>query len=828
MSAAAEPAVKDTEKSASSDQQLNSPAISPETGKATQRAISKASQAYGIAKSLRDRAISGRLQTAAFIGRAYNGDPPFYSRDLTRTGQGWRNNFSTNPLASVIDRVKPQITEPLEATDMLCHKALPPDHPEGSVKARKFNEVATRTIRGWSGWKDFLSGLAQEVVTYGNAAPTKLGEDWRPRLWRYDEVYFPEGTGQHAGQVQVVVFRQTLLMHEFMDLFRDKALAEKAGYNYAGCVKTANAAGGFKGAPTTPLEEQDAIRELGAMGFSYATENQTRNVRVFHILVRDYSGEIDLWTVSEEDGTEIRQVKGAHGSMQECVTLFTMQTGNRKFYGSKGLGRLLTNLHTAIERGRNFTADKVNMAGLPVLKSDDPVSVQLQLRYPFMVAPLGTETLVEQFDINWEASEGLDNKLVSIMESIAGAFIPPNIDQGGSSNTKIEAAQKAERDLAVRQGVLSRFANQAKELVDMMVRGMFSPLVLREGNRAWEEKKRKQASKVLVIMRAAWRLLKKAFGSTPGVEPVVETPLADEAAVQAVVELLDAKLTMEEIAMLAVSPSGENNENEGAAKDNATLQYIAANKGNPRIDQNKATSMEAKIVLGEARAKELVIPEEDHNVRDKAIRDQTIELSEMMDGNPMPVVGYDNHSIHRQALAPNLEGLVEVIAKDPQPPLIVGAKLALQHYDMHLQMDTTIPPEQKTQEEGVIRGWFQTVTKAEAMLAKAQEEAAQQAAAGQAQPGAPGAPGAPVPEGGGADPHGDLATAAELALKNKAASQRDRELTLKETQHQDNTTIKALQLQQENARILADAAKQAAAEGAAEAERERAAAATQV
>jgi len=806
---------QDSNKEPTGDQQLNPPNISPATGKPTSRAINNCKQAYGIAKSLRDRAIDGRLRTAAFIGKAYNGDPPFFARDLTRTGQGWRNNFSTNFLASIIDRVKPQLTEPLEVADLLCQKALPPGHPEGVKKSRKFNEVCTKTIRAWVEWKDFLSGLAQEVVTHGNAVATKLGEDWRPRMWRYDEVFLPEGTGQHASKVQVCAFRQPFLMHEFMDLFRDRMIAERAGYNYAGCIKTANTAGGFNNTEQTPLEEQDAIRELSPLGYSYATENQTRQVRCFHVLVRDYTGEIDLWTTSEDDGTEVRQAKNVHGSMPECMTLFTMQAGNRKFYGSKGLGRLLTNLHVAIERGRNFTADKINFAGFPVLKSDDPTAVQLQLRYPFMVAPTGTDVLVENFQINWEASEGLDNKLVGIAESIAGAFIPPNVDQSGSSKTKIEAAQKAERDIAVRQGVLTRFTNQAKELVDMMVRGMFSPLVLREGKRAYEEKKRKMSAKIVVVIQQAWKLLKKAFGKTPGVEPIMETSIADEAAVQAVVELMDSGLTIEEIAMLAVVPSGASNENEGAAKDQATLQFIAANKINPRIDQNKATQMEARIVLGEARATELVIPDEDTNVRDAAIRQQTIELSEMLDGNPMPVVGFDNHAIHRQALAPNLDGMVQAIAQNPQPELIGGAKLCLQHYDMHIQMDPMLLPEQKKQEEDVIRGWFQIVTKAEQALQKAQADAqAQMAAGGQpgagagAQPVAPGSPGLP-PE--------QQTEAGYLGLEAKKADQKDRELSIEEAKLGHQVNKDALQIQQENMRILAKAAEGSKAQGLEEA-----------
>jgi hypothetical protein len=831
MNAVAEPVAKEPEKTGA-DNQLNSPNLGKD-GKPKQRAITNAKQAYGIFKSIRDRALTARIKTAAIIAEAYGGAPPYRTSDLERSGQGWRNNFSTNFLASIIDRVVPQLNEPLTSTPLLAHKALPPDAKEGARKSRKFNEVFTRKVRAWPEWKDHLRGLAQEVCLHGNAVVSRIDDNWRPKVWRYDEVFLPEGTGQHAGKVQFAAFGQTFLMHEFMALFEDQKLAELAGYNIKGCIATANSAAGFKG-EETPLEMQDAMREQSPMGFSYASENQMRTVRAAHILVRDYSGEVDLWTVSQDEGNEIRQSKGHHAEMKDCITLFTMQTGNRKFYGSKGLGRLLTNLHMAIERHRNVTGDKITFSGYPVVKSEDPTNVQLQLRYPFFVAPIEVQILVEKFDVNWEASEGLDQKLVSIAESIAGAFIPPQVDQAGSSKTKIEAAQKAERDIAVRQGVLSRYADQCKDMLDMMCRAMFNADALREGKRVYEDKKKKQANSVIVVLRAAWRLLKKAFGNKKlEVEPVLETKLADEEAVAAVCELMDAGLTIEEIALLAVTPSSENNEDEGATKDNETLQYLGLNKASPYIDQRRAAEMEAHIILGPARAKDLLIPEDDPNVRDTAIWQQTIETSEMIDGNPIPALATHNHVIHRQALAPNLEGIVEAITtQPPTPELIKGAKLMLQHYAQHLALDTVTPPEEKKQEEQQIRAMGQTVDKIEAELKKA-AEAIIAAGGPEAVAGGGAAPGTPpaAPEGGApADPTTELQVASDIALKTKAVAQKDRELTLQERKQQHAEETKAIELQQENVRIIdaAAAREQAQAQALDDAERDRAVTATKV
>lgn len=805
--------------------QLNPPNLNKQ-GKPEKRAVTSAKQAYGIAKSLFDRANTGRIQTAATVAHWYGGPPPFKTADLNRTGQGHRNNFSTNYLASVIDRVAPQITEPLTAADILVQKALPLTAEDGARKSRAFNEVFTKKVRGWAEWDDFLGGLAKEVCLNGNAIVTRLDLDWRPRMWGYDECFLPEGTGQHADKVQVAVFRQKFLVHEFMELFDDKATAERAGYNYSGCIKTTNEAMTGKQTEETALEQQEAIRELSAMGYSYATENQTKTVNVYHELVRDYSGEIDLWTVSQADGTEVRQSKGHHAQMRDCMTLFTFQSGNRRFYGSKGLGRLITNIHIALERHRNYTADKITFGGFPVIKSDDPVAVQFQFRYPFMVAPTGTDVLVEEWQVNWEASEGLDAKLVAIGEGIAGAFIPPNLDQGGSSKTKIEAAQKAEREVAVRQGVLARFANQSREMLDMMCRAMFSADALREGKRAFDDKKAKQEKGVMVLLRAAWKLLKKAFGAKAKAEPVIDTPLADEESVDAVVQLLEAGLTVEEIALLAVTPSSANNKDEGAEQDARTLQWIAAHNGDPYVDQAKAREVEANLAIGPARAQQLLIKQDDPNVKDAAMRMQLIEFGDLMDGVALPAVAADNHAIHRQVLAENLEPIIGVIQESPTPELINGAKMVMRHYDEHIIKDPLMTPDVAKEESAVLRGWWDAVAQVEKQLAEIGKKAA---AAGMVGPGgAPPMNGAaqppqpPPPEANGADPSGELATAADISLRTKSAAQKDRELTLQERKQSHAEEVDAAKLQQENIKIMQKAAE---AERQAELQREAAGAA---
>lgn len=803
-----EATLKNADPTTTSSNQLNSPQLDPKTAKPTRRAVTDAKQAYGICKSIRDRALNYRIKTAGEVNRRYNADNPYDPEILKRTGQGHRNNFSTNFLGSILDRVIPQLVNPLNKAPLLVHGALPDGHPDGAKKSRTFNEKITACIRAWPEWKDFVNGLAQDIVTFGNSAPSRIDEDWRPRLWRYDEAYLPEGTGQHADKVQIAPYVQKVLMHEFLALVADPEIAKKAGYDIAGCVKTANAATGNQqsGREFTDMEREDSVRELAEMSYSYGGDSQTKTINLFHLLVRDYTGEVDLWTVSQDDGTLIRNVQGLHKQMKDCVTLFTMQTGNRKFYGSKGLGRLLANLHTAIERGRCMGADKQQFSGLPIILTDDPAGTQLKVRFPFMTLPTGATLSQEAVVFDYKGFLEMDNKLVQIAESIAGAFIPPNVDNEKGSNTKIEAAQKAERDIAVRQGVLVRFTGQATELCDMMKRAICSPLNIREAFRAWEQNKAKRASGVKVVVRSVWKWLKESFGNRPEIQPEADSGVGDPEAVSVLVEMLEAGIMPDEIAALALTLSTENNAEAGQERDNQVLQYISLNKTSPYIDQQKAAKTEAELVCGKDIAQELLIPADDPNIKNAAIRQQTIESSEMLDGNAMPVVGSDAHALHRQNLAGTLDGIVTGLQQTPTAEMVQAASLMCNHYMEHLGADVALQanPAQKQKEEGAIKEYMGIVKKADAALKVAAEL--------QARHGIPGQPGAqppPNPEQAAQEhqqTRDTIMAKHEVDMRAREADQRDRELALKESEHAHKKEVDAVQLQQANVGMLASAA----------------------
>lgn len=796
---------------------LNSPDIKPGSAEPSRRAITTAKQAHGIAEAIRTKAKNGRLKTAGIISSQYNGAPPYDQQSLTDAGQDWRNNFSTGFLASIVDRVMPQLLDPIKNATVLTHSTLPPGYPGGSAQSFLFQTKISKLIRGWSGWEDLCGKLVKETVLNGQVAPVRLSDDWRPRIFGVGECYLPDETGQHAKSVAFAVFEESMLLVNFIKLIKDKEIAVRAGFNYENCIWAANHAQGRRD-DLNAVQVEDLIRE-GALVSNTYTSDETKRVNLYHVLVQDHTGEVDLWTVTQSEGRDIRNVQRLHGSIEQAIAPITFQIGNGTFYGSKGLGRLLANLHIAIERLRNLGADQAYLAGLCVINGD-PDSIEPTVMHPFIVLR-GKDVQVQKEKMTFNAQDHklLVDDLVSIAESISGAFIPPNLQGSSSTRTKIEAAQKAEREIAVRHGVLGRFSKSFATMTTMMQRAICSPVNLREAQSAFENKQKRLKSGEILLQKATFDLLEEAFpnGLQENVKPETYDGLGDPDAVNCILEMLEEGMTIQEVARLAVTPADSDDDKEGSDSIQQTLGFIAANKMSPYIDQAAAATMEAELVLGSEKAKRLLIQQDDPNVEAVATRDQIIEFSEMMDGNAIPVAAGDNHKIHRKVLYARGTPIFMALAKVPSKPLLDAAKLILQHAAQHLQMDMMTPDEQKAKEQELIQPWVAVITRAEqALAAQAEAQAAGMMQGGQGEAPVPGA----QPQEGALETPGAIPPE-QLEIEQRKLDQGDRKLELEAAKHAHNIELGTVKAANETARTVADLAMQAKNEGRLDAEKDR-------
>lgn len=612
-------------------------------------------------------------------------------------GENWRSNFPTGFLASIVDRVTPAPIKIIEAARYLTSARLSDKDKDGkertdvSRKSEEFQRIITKAIRQWSGWKDHNYASFQEDVLLGGAFSVWLDED-EPWPWagKLNEVFLPEGTGQNATACQLFSAKKSYLIHEAVDFIKDgRDVAEAAGWDVDAMVETIN-----KAAPNNPIKGdntssttdsrsyEDTVRE-GTQGQSY--ETGAKVIETYHLLATEPdTGKVTQYIIDRNGENKVLFMKeDRYKNMEECIVLFTLQPGNGKFYGSKGLGRILVNMHIAIERARNVMFDQFYLAGLMILKTDAAKApqVQLKVKHPFILVTSDADFAKDQLQANVEEFLKLDAKISQLAEMAAGAYIPDAITQAGDTGDKTAEQVRIE---ASRE-------NEAK--IAFLAR-------------AWGQK-----GNEISVMQL--RLCKKD-SSHPAAKQVYK-------------ELEEAGLKEDEIEELANTPASEVVQDLSSVQNQQIGVVAQAYTGNPSIDQQKLLRYAVTAMSTPQIADDLIIPQNDHTIEAEEVRLQILENAAIMSGESVPISPRDKHDIHAKVCLSEIQrsapGIVKAVQSDPRnSQMLDHINAALIHTQAHVDA-----MKQGGADPETIKPFQQAIDIADDMLKKFAQELSQQA-----------------------------------------------------------------------------------------------------
>ena len=697
--------------------QLNPAGIDTDGREPTRRPIENAQQALSIFNRFKINNTK-RMGRNKVVADAYNGSTPYSNVDLEAAGQGWRSNFSTLFMASLIDRVTPRFVDAIHSMKYLTASKLPGEYTDSDDKTTTFRDRITKLIREWSGWADFVAQVAQENVTYGYTAAVFMDElNWRPRTFAQEKLYFDDNSPQSAGQLPIFCVEVDYYIHELVEILREPEVAEEAGYEVDNIRRAINSAMPPKESfLSNPRQLSDLVRE-GNMYLSY--HRQSRVIQTAHIFVVNYEGGgVDHWWVNTRslnmnDGLiNDSQVQAQPGddnnnpallfygenvarTMKDVIALYSFQAGNIKLMGSKGLGRLLVNMDIAINRCRMCFIDSIYQSGLIIAQADekDIPFMQPRVAYPFMWVPKTANISNAMFETNADAFMALDNKLTALSEIIAGAFIPGQITiQGGPEQTATEVSIDAQRENEVKQGILNRWWTQKTMCVGTMQRRICSVENIRAAIEFKQARDNAQTEGMKLVTQRNFEMLVAIDPDNADIyvaSPSLGT--ADYDAVHAIVGMMDDGMTPDEILFCAQSSASDFSQDVGVLRDQALLAYAGVARGDPDIDQWKLKEMVTIAQLGPERCKELLIPQQENTQSLEASRAQIIEYSAMLEGEPVVVSPRDNHLVHfrtlQQRVFPMLTQMQQIQPATAVPKQMMNsATMAVQHGEAHLDM----------------------------------------------------------------------------------------------------------------------------------------------
>ncbi len=279
----------------------------------------------------------------------------------------------------------------------------------------------------------------------------------------------------------------------------------------------------------------------------------------------------------------------------------------------------------------------------------------------------------------------LDTKLMGLMETIGGVYLPQNItDPANKDSTATAAALTAQRENEIRQGNLSRQQNQFADMMTGMQRSFCHAENIKAAKLIFDARQKGGG----YIDEEAAEFAKDLGDPLMDSQLMPETPeWVDDEAVEAIVEMMQRGLSPLEIYMLGRSSAAD------PLGDSQKLGNVMAIYGNDTTANTRPIKKKHVTMLAGAETADTLYPDNPAIEQDgiAAARQQAQETATILanfPGTAVPVLNSDNHLVHFDSGMATVDGLAEGFTKTnvfPPDEMIDGIINLGVHLEGHLQ-----------------------------------------------------------------------------------------------------------------------------------------------
>jgi hypothetical protein len=591
---------------------IQSPKLST-SGKPTQRSIRDIGMARDVVKTVIMAGRNRSIVNSRILAK-YNAERPYDAYKLEAEGLGWRSNFTTKPLPSMIEKVAPRFVSVVDGLKYFTNATLSNKWQDSQGKTDKFRAEITKTIRARKGWRTLIEDIAFDDALFGHTIVAWLDEfSWFPKHFKQDESFVADGTKSDPRWGQIVVLKEVYLPHElFAQISPDPDAAKDAGWDLGETRGAINRASPIQirdrlnVGGTLETWYQNALREL-TIGASYMAGNSV--VVVYTLLAREVTGKVSHYRMAGPEMSNIFSREDRFPSMEDCVTFYTFQKGNGTLHGSKGVGRDIYELAGMIDRTRNEVVDRLIMSGKTMIQGDVRRihTFKMSVIGNTVIVPTGWNVLEQKMDGNVEGFLKLDAYFKQLVNELIGSTSTPQPGTGGEDMRSPAAwnllAQREEESRDVR---ITRFLAQFTDMVQAMQKRLCDPDTMESDAKAMQE------------------------------------------------ELLKA-MTREELDELAKQPVAGTVSDLTPLQRQLVVSIAQEKKGNPLYNQRQLEQEDVSARMNSDFAGRVLLPDNDPTEQAEQTREQLLEITLLAHGEAVPVSPRDNHLIHLQVLMPAAE-----------------------------------------------------------------------------------------------------------------------------------------------------------------------------
>lgn len=624
---------------------IASPKIALEgDGQPTQRSITSIQMARDVVRTVIMAGRNRSIVNSRILAKI-NAERPYDAYKLEAEGLGWKQNFTTKPLPTMIEKIYPRFVETVNNLKYFTNASLSDKWENNVDKTDNFRREITDTIRANPRWSPLLDTIAFNNAVFGYTIAGWLDAyTYLCKAFEQEDSFAADGTKSEPKLAQILVLKETYLPHELFEQIRDQEAAVDAGFDLANCREAINTASPMQVRDrlnvggTLETWYQNALREL-TIGASYMAGNSV--IVVYSLLAREVTGKVSHYRMAGPGMLKIQEVHDKYDGMEEAVAFFTYQRGNGTLHGSKGVGRDIYELAGMIDRARNEVVDRLILSGKMVLQGDQKRihTFRMNVVGASILIPTGWTIVEQKLDGNVEGFIKLDAYIQQIVDQLVGSVSVPQLQDAGEAMRSpaawnlLAARQEEGRDTR-----LSRFMQQFSAMIQVMQKKMCDPETIDKDAKAMQE-----------------RLLK-----------------------------IMSRAELDELAESQVA---------GTVKDLTPIErqlivaLAAEKKGNPLYNQRALEMEDVTARLSADFAKRVLLPGNDPTEEAEQSRQQDIETMLLSTGHAVPVSARDNHLIHLKELMPDAEQMGAHVMQGSIPLPALQAVLAhiTEHYQQAIE-----------------------------------------------------------------------------------------------------------------------------------------------
>lgn len=579
------------------------------SGKPTQRSIRDVDMARDVVKTVIMAGRNRSIVNSRILAK-YNAERPYDAYKLEAEGLGWRSNFTTKPLPSMIEKVAPRFVAAVDSLKYFTSASLSNKWEGSQEKTEKFRKAITKTIRSRKGWRTLIEDIAFDNALFGHTIVAELDEfSWFPKHFKQDESFVADGTKADPRWAQIIVLKEVYLPHELFISIRDREAAETAGWKLDNCREAINRASPVQirdrlnVGGTLETWYQNALREL-TIGASYMAGSSV--IVVYTLLAREVTGKVSHYRMAGPEMLEIFSREDRFPSMEDCTTFFSFQKGNGTLHGSKGVGRDIYELAAMIDRTRNEVVDRLIMSGKTMVQGDIKRihTFKMSVVGSTVIVPSGWNILEQRIDGNVEGFLQLDAYFKQIVNELIGSTSTPQPGAGGEDMRSPAAWNLlAQREEEARDIRITRFLAQFTDLIQMMQKRLCDP------------------------------------------------DTTEDDAKQMQKELLEV-MSREELNEIAAQPVAETVKDLTPLERQMVVSVAMEKRGNPLYNQRQIELEDVTARLDADFAERVLLPDNDPTVQAEQSRQQQLEIVLLSHGEPVPVSPRDDHLVHLGIIMP--------------------------------------------------------------------------------------------------------------------------------------------------------------------------------